>query len=278
MPAWSKEAKATLGSIRTGYAQTRWEALSKRWEHLTATPLTVAALLFLVAYAVPIIRPGLPVSVTSITSNIITYVWVFFGLDYLVRFALAPRKGYFFTHNLVDLLSVALPVLRPLRLLRVVALLSVLNRIGTSTLRGRVVTYALGGTALLIFVGALAVTDAERHAPGAGITTFLDGLWWAMVTLTTVGYGDEAPVTHTGRMIAVALMLGGIALLGIVTATLSSYLVEHISEKKQQDDDDDQKELMRELAELRQGQQAQLDQTAALLKEIELLRTQTTGC
>jgi len=227
---------------------------SQRWERHTATPLTVGALLFLVAYAVPIIRPGLPPSVTNITSRIILWVWIGFGVDYIARFILAPKKWYFFTHNIVDLLSVALPMLRPLRLLRVVALLSVLNRIGTSTLRGRVVTYAIGGTGLLVFVGALAVTDAERGAEGAGITTFLDGLWWALVTLTTVGYGDEAPVTHTGRMIAVALMLAGIALLGIVTATLSSYLVEHVSEQKQIDDDNDQAELLKELTELRRGQ------------------------
>ena len=251
----------------------RWGDLSQRWEKHTATPLTVGALLFLVAYAVPIIRPGLPATVTTITSNIIFWVWIGFGLDYVARFVLAQDKWYFFTHNIVDLLSVALPILRPLRLLRLVALLSVLNRIGTGTLRGRVVTYAMGGTALLVFVGALAVTDAERNAPGAGITTFLDGLWWALVTLTTVGYGDEAPVTHTGRLIAVALMLGGIALLGIVTATLSSYLVEHISEKKQQDDDADQNELLAQLAELQKGQQFQLEQTATLLKEIELLRS-----
>lgn len=246
--------------------------MAEWWERHTATPLTVAALLFLVAYAVPIIRPGLPASVTSITSSIITWVWVGFGVDYVIRFILAPRKGYFFTHNIVDLLSVALPVLRPLRLLRVVALISVLNRVGTNTLRGRVVTYAIGGTALLVFVGALAVTDAERGAEGAGITTFLDGLWWALVTLTTVGYGDEAPVTHTGRIIAVALMLGGIALLGIVTATLSSFLVEHISEKKQQDDDADQNELLAQLAELRKGQQTQLSQIAALTEKIQSLK------
>lgn len=238
--------------------------LSEKWERHTATPLTVGALLFLVAYAVPIIRPGLPATVTTITSNIIFWVWIGFGLDYIARFALAKDKWYFFTHNIVDLLSVALPILRPLRLLRLVALLSVLNRIGTGSLRGRVVTYAVGGTALLVFVGALAVTDAERNAPGAGITTFLDGLWWALVTLTTVGYGDEAPVTHTGRLIAVALMLGGIALLGIVTATLSSYLVEHISEKKQQDDDADQNELLAQLAELQKGQQTLLQEIATL--------------
>lgn len=119
-----------------------------------------------------------------------------------------------------------------------------------------------------MLVGALAVTEAERGAPGAGITTFVDGLWWTLVTLTTVGYGDEVPVTHTGRMIAVALMLGGIALLGIVTATLSSYLVEHVSDKKQQEDDADQNELLNELVALRTGQDALAAELRMLRQEI----------
>lgn len=113
----------------------RWGQMSQKWERHTATPLTVASLLFLVAYAIPIIRPGLPFWFTNITSHIITYVWIGFGVDYVIRFILAKDKMYFFTHNIVDLLSVALPILRPLRLLRLVALLSVLNRIGTGTLR-----------------------------------------------------------------------------------------------------------------------------------------------
>jgi len=196
-----------------------------------------------------------------------TVVWVGFGVDYLMRLYLSQDHWAFFKHNIVDLLSVALPVLRPLRLLRLVALLSVLNRIGSGTLRGRVVTYAIGGTALLILVGALAVTDAERAAPDAVIDGFGDGLWWAIVTLTTVGYGDTAPVTTTGRMVAVALMLGGIALLGVVTATLSSYFVEHISEQE-----DDSAAIKAQLAELQAGQAAQAEQNAALLRELELLR------
>jgi voltage-gated potassium channel len=110
-----------------------------------------------------------------------------------------------------------------------VALLAVLNRTSTRTLRGRVVTYVVGGTLLLVLVGALAVTDAERGAPGANIAGFGDGLWWAVTTMTTVGYGDRFPVTTTGRFVAVALMVGGIALLGVVTATLASWLVDRVA-------------------------------------------------
>jgi voltage-gated potassium channel len=86
---------------------------------------------------------------------------------------------------------------------------------------------------LLVFVAALAVLDAERSAPGATITTFGNALWWAFVTITTVGYGDFTPITITGRLIAGALMLGGVALLGIVTATLASWIVERVAVKEE---------------------------------------------
>ncbi len=121
-------------------------------------------------------------------------------------------------------------LLRPLRLLRLVTLLSVLNRTGSQGLRGRVVTYAAGGTTLLVLCGALAITDAERSQTGATITSFGDALWWAVSTMTTVGYGDTYPITTTGRVVAAFLMLGGIAVLGVVTATLASWLVERVTE------------------------------------------------
>lgn len=200
----------------------------QRWESRTETPLMLAAMMFLVAYAIPIIWPSSSPDLTRGCAFVVTVTWVALGLDYAVRLAIAPRRWRFIRSNLLDLAALALPVLRPLRLLRLVALLSVLNRAGASTLRGRVATYVGGGSALLIFAGALAITDAERRSPDATITGFADGLWWAITTVTTVGYGDRYPVTTTGRFVALALMIGGVALLGVVTATLASWLVERV--------------------------------------------------
>ena len=202
----------------------------ERWGRWTEGPLTLAALLFLVAYAVPIIWPEVSSSVRALASGAVTITWAMFGIDYVVRLLVAEDRRRFFAGNLFDFLVLVLPLLRPLRLLRLVTLLSVLNRTGSPGLRGRVVTYAAGGTALLILCGALAITDSERSQPGATITSFADGLWWAVTTMTTVGYGDTYPTTTTGRVVAVALMLGGIALLGVVTATLASWLVERVAE------------------------------------------------
>lgn len=148
-----------------------------------------------------------------------------------MRLRLAQQRGRWFTRHLVDLAAVALPVLRPLRLLRLVALLSVFQRAAGTSLRGRVVAYTLGSTALLIYVASLAVLEAERHAAQTAITGFGDALWWAFTTITTVGYGDDVPVSTTGRVIAVALMIGGVALLGTITATIASWLVQQVADK-----------------------------------------------
>lgn len=156
--------------------------------------------------------------------------WALFGIDYVVRLAVSRDRKTFFVRNLFDLAVLVLPLLRPLRLLRLVTLLSVLNRTESHGLRGWVLTCAAGGALLLVFCGAPAITDAGRPHPGSTIHSFGDGLWWAATTMTTVGYGDTYPITATGRFVAAALMIGGIALLGVVTATLASWLVERVAE------------------------------------------------
>jgi len=75
----------------------------------------------------------------------------------------------------------------------------------------------------------------EQHAPGANIRNFGDALWWAVVTVTTVGYGDKYPVSPGGKGVAVVLLLVGIGLIGVLTATVASYFVEQQSNQEQAD-------------------------------------------
>lgn len=207
----------------------------ERWERRAETPLMVAALVFLVAYAVPIAWPGTSQAVVRGCEALVTATWVLFGVDYAARLSLAADRRAFVRTHLFDLAVLVLPMVRPLRLLKLLAVLSVLNRTGADTLRGRVVTYVAGGTAVLVVTGALAVTEAERGDPDANITHLADALWWAVTTITTVGYGDRFPVTATGRSVAVGLMIGGIALVGVVTATIASWLVERVAADNEQE-------------------------------------------
>ena len=197
----------------------------------------VAALAFLVAYAVPILNPDLPDWVATTCRWFAWVAWALFVADYLARLLLATNRRRYILRHPLDLLVIVLPLLRPLRLLRLIALLNVLNRRVGRRLRGRLAVYVAGGAALLAFCAALAVLDAERSSPEANITSFGDATWWAITTMTTVGYGDQYPVTTVGRLVAVTLMLGGITLLGVVTATLASWLVEAVEAEQQESND-----------------------------------------
>ena len=215
---------------RTGDRPPQRPSRVERWESRTEWPLAGAALLFLAAYALPIVDPGIPPWLGNACAVVAGLVWLLFGIDYAVRVHLAERRRRYVREHLFDLAILVLPLLRPLQLLRLVTVLTILNRAGSHQLRGRVMAYVAGGTILLIVCGGLAITDAERGRPDATIQGVGDGLWWAIVTMTTVGYGDAYPVTTTGRLIAGVLMVGGIALLGVVTATFASWLVEKVSE------------------------------------------------
>jgi voltage-gated potassium channel len=204
----------------------------ERWQKITGIPLTIAAVLFLIAYAWQVIG-ALAGPENAVAEAVITATWAAFVLDYAVNLALAPQRWTWFRAHIFDLLVVVLPLLRPLRLLRLVTLLSVLRRTAGAAFRERVVMYVAGAAVLLVFVASLAVLDAERSAEGGTITNFGDALWWALVTITTVGYGDFAPVTALGRLIAGGLMLGGVALLGVVTATLASWIIEQVAKQEE---------------------------------------------
>ena len=203
-----------------------------RWQDKTDEWLLAAAMVFLVAYAIPIIHPSLPVWLDRTFQAIIYVVWAAFVCDLAVRVYLAERRGRYLLNNWFDLLVVALPLLRPLRAVRAILLISVLTRRGQPFVRGNVVrAVAVSGIALCS-IAALAVLDAERDAPGANIVTLGDAAWWTATTVTTVGYGDKYPTTVEGRLIAVTLMVTGLALLGVITAAIASWFVERVSEVK----------------------------------------------
>src|ERR1039458_3871867 len=127
-------------------------------------------------------------------------------------------------------------MLRPLRALRLLRILN-LGRVGVvlanalrrskQLMTHRGIHFVLLAVVLIVFACAGLILSFETHAKGSNIHSFADALWWAVVTVTTVGYGDRYPVTAGGRGIAVVLMLVGIGLIGVLTATVTSFFVEN---------------------------------------------------
>jgi voltage-gated potassium channel len=222
------QARATSGRLTQAH-----------WRHYTDIPLTIAAAVFLAAYAWEVIADLKPPQ-DLVPETIMWLIWGLFVVDFIVNIVLAERRVHWFFTHFLDFLIVALPALRPLRLLRLVTLLKFLNRGAGRALRGRVVTYAAGAAIILVFVAALAELDVERHAVGSHIHTFGDSLWWACVTIASVGYGDITPVTLEGRLIAVGVMAAGIALVGTVAATFASFFIDRVAVTNQIENDETQ--------------------------------------
>jgi voltage-gated potassium channel len=211
-------------------------------------PLLVLAVFWLPVLVIPLLA-RLPADVAGTFDTIDYLVWAVFVAEYLIKLHLAPSRWTFFRRPPIDLLVIAVPVLRPLRLLRLLRLVtfaragltmsSALKR-ARNLLTHNGLHFVLLSVLAIIGVGAAAELALEQHALGTNIHNFGDALWWAIVTVTTVGYGDKYPVSAGGRGVAVVLMLTGIGLVGVLSATVASYFVGQRAE-------DDMTELHRRL-------------------------------
>lgn len=200
-----------------------------RWERRTDLPLGMASLVFLGSYAVHVLEPNLPAAVHAVLLSLTYATWAMFAVDYAVRWRLSREGPGFVRRHWLDTVVLVLPLLRPVRVVRTYEAMQRRHGEPRMGLHARVASYSALSISLLGFAGALAVYQAERSAPQATIRTFGDSLWWTCETLSTVGYGDFVPVTPTGRVIAVGLMACGLALLGTVTGSFSSFLLQRFS-------------------------------------------------
>lgn len=201
----------------------------ERYEHRTEWPLAAVAILFLALYSVQVLLAPEGRAADVLTAALVA-LYVLFVADYLARLNLADPRGRWFVRHLFDLAIVALPFLRPLRLLSLVVVVNMLQRALGHTIRGKVVAYTVCGAVLIVYAASLAIIDIEADHPDANITSFGYAVWWSITTVT-MGYNDLIPLTPAGRIVAVALLIGGISLIGIVTATLASWIVQRVAEE-----------------------------------------------
>ncbi|GAB3260638.1 potassium channel family protein [Larkinella harenae] len=186
------------------------------------------------------------------------YICLFFLYDFARRFYLAEDKWAFMRWGWIDLLS-SIPAFDWFRWGRMVRILRILPMIRafrstrsflTYLFRNRAegtLTVVLLTAVLLMLSASIAILNVET-VPESNIKTPSDALWWAFVTITTVGYGDKFPVTTAGRLIAALLMVVGVGLFGTFTGYLAKFFVNQEQEKE----DNDLKTLLHEVRELRQ--------------------------
>lgn len=161
-------------------------------------------------------------------------ILVVFAIDYFGRLFSSTNRWYFFTHNLIDLLAIIpfssffslfrfarlfrlVRLTRILRLARLAGVINMLNGKASKFLHSGGLIYYLWLSTILILLGAAIYSLAEKASYG-------NSIWWAIVTATTVGYGDISPTTTLGRIAAVILMFNGIGLIGALTGAITSYL------------------------------------------------------
>ena len=206
----------------------------ERFERQTAVPMMVLALIILPLLVLPLIV-DLSEGTRSTFVAMEWFIWAVFLVEYGVRLYLAPEKWPFVKKNKIDLLVIVIPFLRPLRVLRAVRAAVFLARAIDAVkdvLTRHKLHYALAVTTGVVIASGLLVYSVEQDAAEGNIKSLPDGLWWAVTTVTTVGYGDRFPTTAAGRGVGVVLMIVGIALFGFLAGSLASFFVDQREEEK----------------------------------------------
>ena len=208
----------TQESEAAAEAATR-EAQVRRLERLTEPVLQLLAIA-LVPSLLGLLVWDLDDDDITVSLIVAGAVWGVFAIDYGVKLALSAHPAAYLRHSRRHALTVVLPFLRPLVALWALA----------ADPRGAPLRRAFDADSLFMAAAGLVLTSATvvfrfEQAGNATFATFPDTLWWAMVTITTVGYGDAVPVTVAGRLIAVVLMIGGVAFIAALAGQLAAFLV-----------------------------------------------------
>ncbi len=196
------------------------EALLLRIERITELPLMVLAFVMIPLLVGPYLWE-LSAEEEAVFLILDAFIWALFAVDICIKVIVSPHRLAYLKRHWLEVLVVMVPFFRPLRLLRIF-LFGSRAWVGMRRLVhiDFILVYGIG----LVIVAATVVASVEGGA-NASIQSFPDALWWAVVTITTVGYGDMVPVTLWGRAMAFILMLGGIAFFSGVTANLASFMV-----------------------------------------------------
>jgi voltage-gated potassium channel len=208
-----------------------------RVEEVTKYPLALLGLAWLVL-GIVVVTTGIRHTVTVAAVSTLFALWAIVLLEYLVRLAITPDTRGYLKRRWAEPATVVVPALQHWHLIGIERMTLMLHE-GELRLEYilkhhslfRVLIAATG----TLFIGAWAVLLFEENNNTGNIHSYPQALWWAIVTVTTVGYGDKYPVTGGGRFVATVLMLVGIGLIGVLTATVASvFMKEHTDAAKEE--------------------------------------------
>ena len=211
-------------------------------------------------------------------NGLLTLVFI---VDFLVRLRRAPSRSTYFLREFgwADLLA-SLPfpqakIFRVFRLIRVVRLLRQygVRNIGRSLIKDRagsaLLTLLLIGVLVLEF-GSLMMLILERNAPDANIKTASDAIWYVIVTMSTVGYGDRYPVSNPGRELGTFIIVVGVGIFGTLTGYLANLFLEPRPEDLTVDEPtipEDARQQLQQLKELMEQQQAAVTRLELVIRD-----------
>ncbi len=205
-------------------------------ERVTKYPMALLGVAWLVIAIIVLTSDANGAASLSLVSALFV-LWAVMLAEYVVRLVVTPDARGYLKRRWVEPAIVVVPPLQGWRLIGVEKL-SLLVHEGELRVEAILKHHSLFRVLIAAFgtlmIGAWLVLLFEENAKGSNIHSYPDALWWAIVTVTTVGYGDRYPVSAGGRVVAAVLMLVGIGLIGVLTATVASvFIKEHTDANKE---------------------------------------------
>ena len=211
--------------------------LVDRIEQVTKYPLALLGIAWMIV-AITILTTDVNGSASTLLVGSLFVLWAIVLVEYLVRLVVTPDRRGYLKRRWVEPATVVVPPLQGWHFVGIEKMGLLLHegelRV-EAVLKHHSLFRVLIAAAVTLFLGAWLVLLFEEKATGSNIHNYPAALWWAIVTVTTVGYGDRFPVTEGGRTVAVILMLLGIGLIGVLTATVASvFIKEHTDANKEE--------------------------------------------